>query len=383
MNFAEVWLARVIALFTTLNTAPWLDGIEELDTEVLEVGSGTVSEQNIIHIPVENFKPEVLINNSSYPIALQSFTDTEATVQLDKYQTKVTTLTDDQIMGASYRRIDSATRGHVIQINSNKYKKALHALAPSANTQQTPVIKLADFGGDVYKAIVALKKQFDLNDVPVEGRRLVLCADHYNALLNDRDRFANLLANMTTGQAAPVIAGFEIYSYLGAPTYSSSGNKNAFGAVPQAGDVPASVAFWKGNVAKKTGMTKQYFSPADSDPENQTNKLNYRHYFIAVPAKLEAMGAISGATDVPVTGVSIVEGATANLGINKTLQLHLAFTPAHASNQMVTWSTANASDATVTQSGLVKALKNTGTVVITVTTADGSHTDSITITMTA
>lgn len=109
-NFAEVWLARVIQLLTTANVAPWLDGIEELDTDIIEVGSGAAGEQNLIHIPVENFKPEVLINNTTYPIALQAFTDDEAVVALDKFQTKVTTLSDDQIIGASYRRIDSATR---------------------------------------------------------------------------------------------------------------------------------------------------------------------------------------------------------------------------------------------------------------------------------
>ena len=36
-NFAEVWLARVIQLLTTANVAPWLDGIEELDTDMLIV----------------------------------------------------------------------------------------------------------------------------------------------------------------------------------------------------------------------------------------------------------------------------------------------------------------------------------------------------------
>lgn len=292
LNFPEVWSARVIALLTTTNSALWLDGIQELETDIIEVGSGAASESNIIHLPVENFRPEVLVNNTTYPIALQAFTDTEATIQLDKYQTKVTTLSDDQIIGASYRRIDAATRGHIVQINSKKYKKAIHAICPSANTAATPVIKMADNGDDLYNAIVALKAAFDLAEIPVEGRRLVLCSEHYNKLLIDRERFANLLLNMNSGSVAPQIAGFEIYQYMGNPHFTAAGAKKAWDSIPEPTDLPASVAFYTENIAKKTGMTKQYFAPASNDPENQTNKLNYRHYFIAVPAKLEGIGAI-------------------------------------------------------------------------------------------
>lgn len=299
-NFPEVWSARVIQLLTTQDVAPWLDGIPELDTEVLEVGSGAASESNIIHLPVETFQPEVLINNTTYPIALQAFTDTNVTIQLDKFQTKVTTLTDDQIIGASYARIDSATRGHVVQINSAKYRKALHAIAPAADGAKTPVVTLdlsgATTGSDkadlAYNAIIALKAKFDAQDFPVEGRRLVLSTELENTLLLDRNRFGNLLANLNTGKLAPMIGGFEIFSSLSNPYYTSAGAKKAFGTVPSGTDKRASVAFVKSNIAKKTGMTKQYFAKAADDPENQTNKLNYRHYFIALPAKAEQVGAI-------------------------------------------------------------------------------------------
>lgn len=293
LNFPEVWESRVIQLLTTQDEAPWLDGIPELDTDVIEVGSGAASESNIIHLPAETFKPDVLINNTTYPIALQAFDDSKVTIQLDKYQTKVTTLSDDQVIGASYKRIDSATRGHVVQINSKKYKKAIHAIAPSGDATKTPVVKLADNSNDVYKALVAMKGKFDKLEIPAEGRRAVLCTEHYNKLLNDRERFGNLLSNINTGQVAPRIAGFEIYEYVSNPYFDSTTfAKKAFDAVPGANDLPATVVFYKENIAKKTGLTKQYFAPSNTNPTNQTNQLNYRHYFIAVPAKAEMIGAI-------------------------------------------------------------------------------------------
>ena len=296
-NFPEVWLNRVIQNLTNQNVAPWLDGIAELDVSVIEVGSGDASESNIIYIPRTSFNPDVLINNTTYPIALQAYSDDNVTVQLDKYQTKVTTLSDDQVIGAAYARIDAATGGHVRSINTKKFQKAIHAIAPSSDSANTPVVAATGtaVGGVnqlTYDDLITLKDKLDAAEVAPEGRRLVLSTRHYNDLLLDRKNFADKLITYTTGSTAPVIAGFEIYQYNGNPLFTSAGAKKAFGAVKAAGDRQASVVFWKDGIAKKTGMTKQYFVESKMDPETQTNKVNYRHYFIAVPFEQRGIGAI-------------------------------------------------------------------------------------------
>jgi hypothetical protein len=296
-SFPEMWLSRVIAIVTTLTTAPWLDGISELETQVIEVGTGTTSESNLIHIPIENFEVDCLINNTTYPIPAQAFDDDDITIQLDKYNTKVTTLSDDQIDGASYNKIDSATKAHTRSILKNKFKKAIHALAPLGNTANTPVLEVTGptiNGRDTmrYEDLVALKRKLDDMDCPEEDRRLVLSTDHWNDMLLDKERFANLLVNHNTGKLAPVICGFEIYSYLGNPYYDTNLDKLPFGQVPISTDRKASVAFYKENVAKKTGKTKQYFEPSSGDTAHQTNRLNYRHYFITLPVQQKWMAAI-------------------------------------------------------------------------------------------
>lgn len=301
-NFAEVWLNRVRRNLTAADAAPWLDGIPELDTEVLEVGSGSAAESNIIHLPTSSFRPDVLINNSAYPLALQAYTDSEVTIQLDKYQTKVTTLSDDQVMGASYDRIDNATRSHTEAILIKKFSKAIHALCPAGHTANTPVISTtgaADGTGRkrlVYADVVALKDAFDKMQIPSIGRRLVLSTDHWNDLLLDRQNFGDQLVNYKTGDVAPQIAGFQVYQYVENPYITAADKvKVAYGAAAAAGDYRASVAFYVPNVVKKTGLTKQYFADSKTDPENQTNRLNYRHYFIAVPAENKYIGAIASA----------------------------------------------------------------------------------------
>ncbi|MDK7376074.1 hypothetical protein QP519_11080 [Weeksella virosa] len=153
-------------------------------------------------------------------------------------------------------------------------------------------MKKADNSNDVYKAIVALKDKFDKMQVPAEGRVLVLSSTDHNALLLDRERYGNLLTNMNSGDTAPVIAGFKVYTYIGNPYYTAAGVKKAFGTVNDEDDVQASVAFSLSNTVQKTGMTKQYFRDSTIDPENQTNVLAYRHYFIACPVEKKFLGAI-------------------------------------------------------------------------------------------
>ncbi|MEB3042023.1 hypothetical protein VJJ49_15235, partial [Capnocytophaga gingivalis] len=68
-------------------TADFLDGVKELYGDVMEMG-----EKNVIHIPTTEFKHDVLINNSTYHLSLQSYNEKEVTVKLDNYQNKQTKL---------------------------------------------------------------------------------------------------------------------------------------------------------------------------------------------------------------------------------------------------------------------------------------------------
>lgn len=83
-------------------------------------------------------------------------------------------------------------------------------------------------------------------------------------------------------------------------------------------------------------------------------------------------------TTVGVTGVSISGPSQVKVGNRITLSAKVE--PSNATNKSVRWSSSNDSVATVDQSGNVTGV-NDGTVQITVTTADGSKTDTITITV--
>ena len=303
-NFPEIWLKRVIRNIDKNTAATFLDGIPELDADVTVINEGDVTEKNKIYVATTDFDVDVLINNTTYPIAAQVYEDGTVEITLDKYQTKVVTVTDDAVKGASYDKIDSVTKSHTNSIAKGKYKKAIHSLAPADATNAKMPVLVATGGTDnltdstgrprlTYEDLVEFKSMCDNAGVADEVRRLVLCENHWNDLLLDRKNFGNQLVDYVKGKPNPMIAGFELHKYGGNPYYTVATKvKKAYGSVPGAGDRQASVLFVTTNVAKKTGTTKQYFAKAENDPENQTNRMNYRHYFVATRFQNKDAGAI-------------------------------------------------------------------------------------------
>lgn len=83
---------------------------------------------------------------------------------------------------------------------------------------------------------------------------------------------------------------------------------------------------------------------------------------------------------IEVTGVNITE-EDQSMKVDETLQLTAIITPEDATNKAITWESDNPDVAAVDENGLVTALKR-GIANITVTTEDGTFTDTIKITVT-
>lgn len=299
-NFPELWLGTVKKLFSSLLSAAWLDGIAEIPSNPMLVNPGTDTEKNIIYVPTTVFAPDVLVNNTVYPLDTQSYADGTISLTLDKYQTKVTTISDDDVMGASYDKIKEVTIGHVEKITGIKYVKALHSIAPVSTTTTTPVmVTTGETVGTrkrcTYDDLVNFKALLDANDCNPEGRRLVLCSDHWNDLLLDRKNFGDKFINYQAGTVLNVL-NFEIFPWIQCPKYTTAGAKVAWGAIAPVGSKQGSVFFQKDNIGKKTGVTKQYYTPSQLNPKTQTNDLAYRHYFVAIPYLNNYIGAIISAT---------------------------------------------------------------------------------------
>ena len=284
--FTEVWTGELVKALRGGLDGSWLDGVPD---------QSTIVNNDVIHLEEVGVDPDVLINNTTYPIPSQALDDKDIAVKLDKFQTKVTPITDDELYAASYDKMARVKESHGNSINDSKFTKAAHALCAQENTAKTPVLKTtgerdAETGRLrlTMADLVALKAAMDKLHVPTENRRLVLYSDHVNDLLLVSQTFREQYnIDRATGKVGKLY-GFDVYEYANTPLYTQAGKKKNLGVAAGAGEFNCSFAFYTPRVFKATGSTKMYYSEAATDPEYQRNKINFRHYFLCMPKKADA-----------------------------------------------------------------------------------------------
>lgn len=287
--YKELWTGELVKYLRRGLEATWLDGIPD---------SSSLVGNDVIHLVDVGVDPDVLINNTTYPIPLQALEDKDIAIQLDKFQTKVTPVTDDELYAISYDKMSRVKESHGNAINDAKFAKAAHAMCAQKNTAKTPVLKTTgekdEETGRVKMRmadVIALKRALDKLGVPAADRRLVLCSDHVNDLLGESQSFREQYnINRTDGTVGRQY-GFDIYEFANNPLYTTAGEKKAVAATAESGEYQCSFAFYTKRVFKATGSTKMYWSAAENDPEYQRNKINFRHHFLAMPKKADA-GAV-------------------------------------------------------------------------------------------
>ena len=284
--FTEIWTGELVKALRSGLEGSWLDGVPD---------QSSIVENDVIHLVDVGVDPDVLVNNTTYPIPLQALDDKDIAIKLDKFQTKVTPITDDELYAISYDKMARVKESHGNSLGDGKFTKAAHALCAQKNTAKTPVLTTtgerdAETGRLrlTPNDLVEMKLALDKMKVPSENRRLVLCPDHVNDLLlvsqNFREQY-NIDRN--TGKVGKLY-GFDIYEYANTPLYTTAGVKKDLGSTAEKGEFQCSFAFYTPRVFKATGSTKMYYSEASTDPEYQRNKINFRHYFICMPKKADA-----------------------------------------------------------------------------------------------
>lgn len=293
--YREIWTGELVESFQPEIEASFLNEIPDESRWVQSSGSG---ENQVIHLVDIGADPEVLINNTTYPIGYSELEDGDIAFNLDKFTTKATKVTDDELYAISYDKISVVNKKHKNAILAKKFAKAAHALAPQSNTINTPVRgtsgttvagkKLAtvndiiDLGGDMSAA-----------GIPDDGNRiLVLNTVHNTGIVKEVKDFYKDYLNIATGQLRPLFHGFKVYLYHAMPFYLAADNtKVSFGAVfnPAIHNV-ASVAFYAPDMFRAEGSTKMYYD--EPDTQNQASAVNYRHYYLVSPKKARAIAAL-------------------------------------------------------------------------------------------
>lgn len=284
--FTEVWTGELVKSLRGGLEGSWLDGVPD---------QSTIVNNDVIHLVEVGVDPDVLINNTTYPIPSQALEDKDIAVKLDKFQTKVTPITDDELYAASYDKMARVKESHANALNDSKFTKAAHALCAQQDSAKTPILKTTGERDATtgrlrltMADVVALKAAMDKLGVPAENRRLVLCPDHANDLLLVSQTFREQYnIDRATGKVGKLY-GFDVYEYANTPLYTQAGKKKNLGVAAGDGEFNCSFAFYTPRVFKATGSTKMYYSEAATDPEYQRNKINFRHYFLCMPKKADA-----------------------------------------------------------------------------------------------
>ncbi|WP_027391785.1 hypothetical protein, partial [Aquimarina latercula] len=276
--------------------------LNEIPDESRHVAA-TRGENEVIHLVDVGADPEVIINNTTYPIGFSEQEDKDIAITLDNYTTKATRVTDQEIQYIAYDKIRLVQEKHALRIMETKHHKAVHALGASQQTTNTPI--LVTTGEDdgtgrrrcTNKDIINHAAQYNGLKIPFAGRNLVLNAQHYADLLYECELLKKSdghLSYSETGMLKERLHGFKTWLYLDMPYYNlSSLQKKPFGSVVEAGDMMGTVSFYARDMFRASGMTKNYAD--EPTTQNHAWLYNAKHNYVVLPRKERAHGAVISA----------------------------------------------------------------------------------------
>jgi len=289
----DLWTAELLTKFR--HDALFLSRIKSEDDKV---------NFNAIHLADIGADPAVLVNNTTYPIAVNTRTDADVTISLDKFDTENTAVTRDELHGLPYDKGASVIDQHKNVLEEKTADKAAHSLCPATAVADTTALIMTTGASNgatnprkvmTFAEIIAAKKFMDDLKVPKKDRILVLCSDHVNDLLNADEKFRDQYKNMVTGQILSAY-GFDIYEYGEIPKYKVVATvltKKAWAAAADAAnDQAASFFFYAPRVFQAKGTADMFYQDATTNPEYRRSVVGFQMYHICMPKKTIGFGAI-------------------------------------------------------------------------------------------
>ncbi len=289
-----------------LNREVWVDQVKEgfyPDDNFLKKVSdySQFVDNNRLHIASAGIDPKVLINNSTYPINSAIRSDEDNVIALDKFETENTIVRRPDALELSYDKLESVIKQHRSTLRKGVSMKAIHAFAPTSDTDDTPVVMTTGETASGRKRlrfadILALKERFDDAEIPLDERFLVLHPKHVSDLLLEDLKLFKDLTSIKDGEPLK-FAGFGCFAFPFMPMYRTTSNtlaKIAYGAAKLDTDQFASVAFYSQEVMKADGDIQMY--ALENDPRERATIVGFDKRFVALPIRNKGIGAIVSAS---------------------------------------------------------------------------------------
>jgi hypothetical protein len=286
---------------TTLHTQVWIRQILEgfyPDSSFLRYARdlSKLVDNDKINLAEAGIDPNVLINNTTYPIQVFQRIDTPISIELDKFETENTLVRRPEVIEYAYDQLESVIKGHRSALQTTTGEKAAHAYAPDKDTVFTPIIKTT---GNTeqgrkrlrYADIIELKNRYDVAEIPLESRYLVLAPQHVSDLLLESVELFKDITNLKEGKPFS-FAGFGMLQFSRPPKYELKNGeyeKVGFGK-ETASKSFCSFAFQADEVMKSDGQIYMYVTK--DDPKERGTIVGFDKRFIAVPLRNKGIGAI-------------------------------------------------------------------------------------------
>lgn len=287
----ELWTGELIKKFRP--EAGFLSRIKSHDAWV---------DKDKIHLVGVGAAPNILVNNTAYPIATATREDGDIEISLDKFDSENTRIPDDELYALPYDKRASVIEQHREELEEEVGKRAIYNLCVASNTADTPVVVTTGTSSTASgyarkrmrkEDIAKLAFHLDNLKVPSKNRELVLCPLHVLDLQEQDTSFEKAWIALKSGEVLDMY-GFMISKFTANPVFDKTTvTKKAYGALPDPeNELAVSVAYYNKRAAKAKGSVKMYMSEAKGDPKNRETVVGFALRQICIPKKDIGFGAI-------------------------------------------------------------------------------------------
>lgn len=234
-----------------------------------------VNQGKTVHIPQAGAPSGVQKNRASLPAGASKRVDADVSFVLDEYTTNPVFIPHADTVELSYSKRESVLRNDKLKLADEVALSFISAWSPAAARciettgaevdAHTPSATGKRKG--LCKAdVLALMTKFNADDIPQEGRYLLLDAYMYSQLLSDLTQSENM-AFLASADAANGIVGklfsFNVMTRSTVALYDSTKTKKAWSADGTATDLAAALAWHEQSVCRAIGDVKVFESEGD------------------------------------------------------------------------------------------------------------------------
>ena len=231
---------------------------------------GYVEAGKIVHIPQAGAASKVVKNRTTLPATVKQRNDTDVTFELNKFTTDPVLIDDAEKVELSYDKRESVLRQDRLALYDSVAEDFLFNWSPESSR----VIETTGEAADAYtpsatgkrKAItkadvMALMTKFNKENIPQEGRYLLLDAVMYSQLLNSLTENENS-AFLASADAQNGVLGklfsFNVMMRSRAALYTTAKAPKAWSESGAATDLAAALAWHDQSVCRALGQVKAF-----------------------------------------------------------------------------------------------------------------------------